>query len=165
MDEKMLKKLQRQLLWTRVLSVISCLLMVVVLIGGFLFYQKTQEYEWQLKKYDEDIKEHTEEIEAAVKQMALLDMDVLNDTLKETLKAIQAVDWEMLNDNIDNVDWTKLSQQLSQLDVKAINAAIDGLDTEELTQALENLNNGVDKLKKAIEVLNTIGDKIGGYFK
>ncbi|MBR4084809.1 MAG: hypothetical protein IKK33_11070 [Lachnospiraceae bacterium] len=165
MDEKMLKKLQRQLLWTRVLSVIGCLLMVVVLIGGFLFYQKTQEYEWQLKKYDEDIKEHTEEIEAAVKQMALLDMDVLNDTLKETLKAIQAVDWEMLNDNIDNVDWTKLSQQLSQLDVKAINAAIDGLDTEELTQALENLNNGVDKLKKAIEVLNTIGDKIGGYFK
>lgn len=165
MDEKMVKKLQRQLLWTRVLSVISCLLMVAVLAGGFLFYQKTQEYEWQLKKYDEDIREHSEEIETALNQVALLDMDVLNDTLKETLKAIQAVDWEMLNDNIDSVDWAKLSEQLSGLDVKAINDAVEGLDTEEITQALENLNNGVDKLKKTVELLNTIGDKIGGYFK
>jgi thiol-disulfide isomerase/thioredoxin len=101
-----------------------------------------------LKGYVEDVKEHSEEIEVALNQVALLDMDVLNDTLKETLKAIQAVDWEMLNENIDSVDWAKLSKQLSELDIKAINEAIDGLDTEELTTALENLNNGVDKLKR-----------------
>ncbi len=165
MDEKMLMKFRRELLWTRILCVVSCLLMVAVLVGGFLFYQKTREYEWQLKGYVEDVQEHSEEIEAALNQMALLDMDVLNDTLKETLKAIQAVDWEMLNENIDSVDWAKLSKQLSELDVKAINEAIDGLDTEEITQALENLNNGIDKLKKAVEALTAIGDKIGGYFK
>ena len=165
MDEMMLKKFRRELLWTRILCVISCLLMVAVLVGGFLFYQKTQEYEWQLKKYAEDVKEHSEEIEMALNQVALLDMDVLNDTIRETLKVIQAVDWEMLNENIDSVDWAMLSKQLSELDVKAINDAIDGLDTEEITQALENLNNGVDKLKKAVEALTVIGDKIGGYFR
>lgn len=165
MDEKMLKKFRRELLWTRILCGLSCVLMVAVLVGGFLFYQKTKEYEWQLKNYVEDVQEHSEEIETALNQMALLDMDVLNDTLKETLKAIQAVDWEMLNENIDSVDWAKLSKQLSELDVKAINDAIDGLDTEEITQALENLNNGVDKLKKTVEALTAIGDKIGGYFK
>lgn len=165
MDEKMLKKFRRELLWTRILCIITCLMMVAVLVGGFLFYQKTQEYEWQLKQYAEDVKEHSEEIEVALNQVALLDMDVLNETLRETLRAIQAVDWEMLNENIDSVDWAKLSKQLSELDVKAINDAIDGLDTEELTQALENLNNGIDKLKKAVEAMTAIGDKIGGYFK
>ena len=165
MDEKMLKKFRRELLWTRILCGLSCLIMVVVLVGGFLFYQKTQEYEWQLKSYADDVKEHSEEIETALNQMALLDMDVLNETLKETLKAIQAVDWEMLNKNIDSVDWANLSKQLSELDIKAINDAVDGLDTEEITQALENLNNGVDKLKKTVEALSAIGDKIGGYFK
>lgn len=165
MDEMMLKKFRRELLWTRILCTLSSLMMVAVLVGGFLFYQKTKEYEWQLKGYVEDVKEHSEEIEVALNQVALLDMDVLNDTLKETLKAIQAVDWEMLNENIDSVDWAKLSKQLSELDIKAINEAIDGLDTEELTTALENLNNGVDKLKKAVEALTAIGDKIGGYFK
>lgn len=165
MDEKMLKKFRRELLWTRILCGLSCLIMVVVLVGGFLFYQKTQEYEWQLKSYVDDVKEHSEEIETALNQMALLDMDVLNETLKETLKAIQAVDWEMLNKNIDSVDWANLSKQLSELDIKAINDAVDGLDTEEITQALENLNNGVDKLKKTVEALSAIGDKIGGYFK
>jgi hypothetical protein len=165
MDEMMLKKFQKELLWTRILCILSSLMMVAVLVGGFLFYQKTKEYEWQLKGYVEDVKEHSEEIEVALNQVALLDMDVLNDTLKETLKAIQAVDWEMLNENIDSVDWAKLSKQLSELDIKAINEAIDGLDTEEITTALENLNNGVDKLKKAVEALTAIGDKIGGYFK
>ena len=165
MDEKMLKKFRRELLWTRILCGLSCLIMVVVLVGGFLFYQKTQEYKWQLKSYADDVKEHSEKIETALNQMALLDMDVLNETLKETLKAIQAVDWEMLNKNIDSVDWANLSKQLSELDIKAINDAVDGLDTEEITQALENLNNGVDKLKKTVEALSAIGDKIGGYFK
>lgn len=165
MDEKMLKKFRRELLWTRIFCVITCLLMAAVLVGGFFFYQKTQEYEWQLKKYTDDVKEHSEEIEIALNQVAQLDMDVLNDALKETLKAIQAVDWEMLNENIDNVDWATLSKQLSQLDIAAINAAIDGLDTEEITQALENLNNGIDKLKKAVDAVNALGEKIGGFFK
>lgn len=165
MDEKMVKKLRRDLLWTRIFCVITWLLMAAVLVGGFLFYQKTREYEWQLKKYAEDVKEHSEEIEIALNQVAQLDMDVLNDTIKETLKVIQAVDWEMLNENIDSVDWATLSKQLSELDIQAINAAIDGLDTEELTTALENLNNGVDKLKKAVDAITALGDKIGGYFK
>lgn len=165
MDEKMLKQFRKELLWTRVLCIISCIMMVTVLVGGFLFYQKTQEYEWQLKKYAGDVKEHSEEIELALNQVAQLDMDVLNDTIRETLKVIQAVDWEMLNKNIDSVDWATLSKQLNDLDVAAINAAIDGLDTEEITQALENLNNGVDKLKKAVDAITALGDKIGGIFK
>jgi len=165
MDEKMVTKLRRDLLWTRIFCVITWLLMAVVLVGGFLFYQKTREYEWQLKKYAEDVKEHSEEIEIALNQVAQLDMDALNDTIRETLKVIQAVDWEMLNENIDSVDWATLSKQLNELDIAAINAAIDGLDTEEITQALENLNNGIDKLKKAVDAINALGDKIGGIFK
>lgn len=189
MDEQIINSLRKELLMTRIICLISCIMMVVTLVGGFLFYQKTQEYEKQLKSYVKDVQEHSEEIEAALAQIAMLDMDVLNDTLRETLKAIQAVDWKMLNDsiasvdwkmlsegitsvdwkmlndNIESVDWENLSKQLNALDVQAINDAVEGLDTEEVTLALENLNSGIEKLKKAVDAMNTIGDKLGGYFK
>lgn len=152
MDEKMVVKLRRDLLWTRIFCVITWLLMGVVLVGGFLYYRKTQEYEQQLKKYADEVKEHSEEIEIALDQVAQLDMEVLNDTIKETLKLIRAVDWEMLNENIDSVDWATLSKQLSELDVAAINDAIDSLDIDAINEVINSLD--IDAINEAINGLD-----------
>ena len=183
MNEEVLEKLRKELLLSRVFNAISSALMLLVLIGGFLFYQQTLEYERMLTGYVEDVQEHSEEIQAAMTQLALLDV-VLNETLEETLivleevdwkmlsESIDSVDWEMVSNSIESVDWESVSKQLNELDVEAINEAVEGLDTEEVTQALENMNNSVDKLKKAAEALSKVGekvsglgDKIGGYFK
>ncbi len=152
MDEKMVVKLRRDLLWTRIFCVITWLLMGVVLVGGFLYYRKTQEYEQQLKKYVNEVKEHSEEIEIAMDQVAQLDMEVLNDTIKETLKVIRAVDWEMLNANIDSVDWATLSKQLSELDVAAINDAVDSLDIDAINEVINSLD--IDAINEAINGLD-----------
>lgn len=183
-NEELLEKLRKELLVSRILNGITCVLMLLVLMGGFLFYQKTQEYERQLMSYVEDVQEHSEEIQAAITQLALLDVEVLNETLEETVTVLQTVDWQMVSDSIDSVDWKmvsnsidsvdweSVSKQLNELDVDAINEAVEGLDTEEVTKALENMNNSVEKLKKAAEALSKVGDKvsglgdkIGGYFK
>ena len=165
MDENMVVKLRRDLLWTRIFCVITWLLMGVVLVGGFLYYRKTQEYEQELKKYVNEVKEHSEEIEIAMDQVAQLDMEVLNDTIKETLKVIRAVDWEMLNANIDSVDWATLSKQLSELDVAAINDAVDSLDIDAINEVINSLDidaineviNGLDvaAITEALEGLDT----------
>ena len=165
MDEKVLLKLQKELLWTRVICIFTCIVMILVLVGGFLYYRKTQEYEQQLKKYADEVKEHSEEIEIALDQVAQLDMEVLNDTIKETLKLIRAVDWEMLNENIDSVDWATLSKQLSELDVATINDAIDSLDIDAINEIINSLDidaineiiNGLDvvAISEAIENLDT----------
>lgn len=165
MDEKVLLKLQKELLWTRVICIFTCIFMILVLVGGFLYYRKTQEYGQQLKKYADEVKEHSEEIEIALDQVAQLDMEVLNDTIKETLKLIRAVDWEMLNENIDSVDWATLSKQLSELDVATINDAIDSLDIDAINEIINSLDidaineiiNGLDvvAISEAIENLDT----------
>lgn len=154
MDEKMVVKLRRDLLWTRIFCVITWLLMGVVLVGGFLYYRKTQEYEQQLKKYVNEVKEHSEEIEIALDQVAQLDMEVLNDTIKETLKVIRAVDWEMLNENIDSVDWATLSKQLSELDVAAINDAVNSLDIDAINEIINSLD--IDAINEIINGLDVV---------
>lgn len=183
-NEELLEKLRKELLLSRVFNTISSVLMVLVLLGGFLFYQKAQEYEKLLTGYVEEVQEHSEEIQAAVTQLALLDVEVLNETLAETLSVLQEVDWEMLSESIDSVDWEmvsksiesvdweSVSKQLNELDVEAFNEAVEGLDTKEVSEALENMNDSVDKLKKAADALSKVGDKvsglgdkIGGYFK
>lgn len=152
MDEKMLEKFRKELFWTRIICIVSCVLMLFVLVGGIRFYVKTQQYERQLKEYAEEVKKHSEGIEIALDQVAQLDMEAINDTLKEASRAIQAVDWKMLSDNIDSVDWGKLSEQLSVLDVVAINDAIDSLDIEAINEIINGLD--IDAINEIIEELD-----------
>ena len=120
LEELDLAKLYRELRKTRVISMISSILMVLVLVGGGFFF-----HELRLTR---------EQTKPLIEQISALNMEELNLTLEE------------VNDTLESVDWEQVAQVLGGLDVDALNTAIENLDTAELTEALKNLNNAVDTL-------------------
>lgn len=147
LNEQIIAKLRRELLWTRIFSIISSVLMLCILLGGFVIFHTVKEYE--------------KKISSGIEQLAELDISAFNETLSQMNQAVESMDWEMLNDSIASVDWEKVSKQLEGLDVDSINSAIEGLDTEELTESLENMNNAVEKLRSITDVFNSLGTKWG----
>ena len=129
------EKLRRELRVTRFFSVVSSILMICILVGGF----------WVCSK----VKGYAEQIWPLVEELSMVDYDVLNETMVK------------LDDSLNAVDWEKMSEQLSALDIEAINEAIAGLDTEELMDALENVNAASDKLKAIGESLEPIKSFFG----
>ena len=147
LNEQIIAKLRKELLWTRIFSIITSVLMVCILIGGIVISNQLREYEAQIKP--------------AVEQLEQLDVNAFNEALNQMSIVVASVDWVMLNDSIASVDWEKVSKQLESLDVDALNAAIEGLDTEELTEALENMNDAVEKLRGIADAFSAFGGKLG----
>ncbi|MBQ7774916.1 MAG: hypothetical protein IJ379_03260 [Lachnospiraceae bacterium] len=160
-NEQMMEKLRKELLLTRIFSIISSVLMVCLLVGGFLLYNKAQEFGKQVEAYAVEVESYAAEITPVVEQLAALDVAAFNDSLTKMNAVVDEVDWQMLSDSIASVDWEKVSKQLEALDVEAINKAIEGLDTKELTNALENMNNAVDKLRSISEAFSNFAAKLG----
>ena len=130
-----LAKLRRELRVTRVLSIVSSLLMVCVLLGGIMFFNGLQD--------------SYEQLAPVLKKLETVDFETLNRTIASLETSLNAVDWKLV------------SEQLGALDIEAINNAIEGLDTEELTQALENLNAAVKTLQSIGDALKNFVSKLG----
>lgn len=179
-NEQMIEKLRKELLLTRIFSMISSVLTICLLVGGYIGFSKLEEYEQQVVEYAEEMAVYAEQVQGyaeaitpAVKQFAKLDIKTINETLtqmntvvgtvdwKMLNDSIASVDWDMLNNSIASVDWQEVSTQLEALDVEAINSAIEGLDTEELTKALETMNGVVDKLRSISDAFSNFAAKLG----
>lgn len=127
-NEKMMEKLQKSLRVNRCINLILMALMICLLVGGYILYNKIIP------------------VISAVQDIRI------------TLKYVEQIDYEALNQTIEALDVEGLNEKLEQLDVEAMNEALNGLDTEELTEALENLNNAVDKLEKIGKGLNVAAE-------
>lgn len=160
-NEQMMDKLRKELLLTRVFTMITSLLLVCLLVGGFFLYNKAQEYITYMEGYITQAEDYIEEMRPAMEQLSQLDVQELNGTLVKMNAVVEEVDWQMLNDSIASVDWQKVSEQLEAFDIEALNEAIAGLDTKELTNALETMNNAVDKLRKISEAFSNFAAKLG----
>lgn len=160
-NEELVTKLRRELLWTRIFTVISSILMLCILVGGYLVVNRVIGYEKEIRTYAQELQSNLEELTPVVEQLAQLDVDALNETLNQLNIVVAEVDWAMLSDSIASVDWEKLSQQISALDVDAINDAIEGLDTKEFSEALGTLNDTVEKLRAIGESLSNFTSKFG----
>ncbi len=125
-----IEKLRKELRINRIFSVITWILMLCILVGGYLVFQKAEGY--------------VKEIWPLVEELSTVDYAVLNETMGT------------LDDSLNAVDWEKVSEQLGALDMEAVNESLAGLDTEELMTALENLNAAADKLEKMGESLEPI---------
>lgn len=129
MEEKNMQtleeKLIRELRNTRIFCIISCVLMVSLLVGGFLVFKQVQ-----------PIFQVFENLEPAMEQFAELDVEEVNNTLKQ------------VNATLESVDWQQMSDEVSQLDVDAFNDAIKGLNTEAISKAVENLNKAAAVMEK-----------------
>ena len=160
-NEQIMDKLRKELLLTRVFSIITSLLMIGLLVGGYFLYTEAQKYGKQMEAYVTQAEDYIEEMRPAMEQLTRLDVQELNGTLVKMNAVVEEVDWQMLNDSIASVDWQKVSEQLEAFDIEALNEAIAGLDTKELTNALETMNNAVDKLRKISEAFSNFAAKLG----
>lgn len=160
-NEQLIEKLRKELLVTRIFSIISSLLMICLLVGGIFLYNEAQKVGKQVENYVIQIEDYAEEMTPMLEQLAQLDVKAFNTALTQMNTIVDEVDWEMLNNSIASVDWDKVSKQLEALDVKALNAAIEGLDTEQISIALENMNDAVDKLRLIADALGAFAAKLG----
>lgn len=151
--DKHFTKLQRQLLWTRIFSIITSLLLICVLAGGIYVFRYVQQIEQDVAGYMVQMDGYMQELQPAAEQLARLDMTSLNETLGKVNVALAQVDWE------------QLSQQISELDVAALNEAIEGLDTVALTEALDNLNATAEKLRKVGDTISAFTAKLNIFQK
>lgn len=128
MPQSDMSKLLRELRFTRIVSIISSLLAVLLLVwGGYLVYT---------------VKSIMREAEPAMEKIAEVDVESLNASL------------EHVNETLETVDLESVAQAIDELDVEGLNAAIESLDMEELTKALKNLNDAADVFKQISQTLS-----------
>lgn len=132
-NEPVVKQLTKELRITRIFCILSSLLTVCLLVGGFLVWNKLQ-----------PVISVLQEAQPVMEQLSALDVEEMNRTL------------EQVNITLESVDWQQVSESLAELDVDAINDAVEGLDTEELTKAIENLNKVASMFEKWANKWNSI---------
>lgn len=173
-SEKLIKKLQRDLLVTRIFSVISSILMIAILAGGFYMFRTVQTYAVQVDGYVTEITAYAESMEPVVTQLSEVDVEVLNDTMEQMTIAFTGVDFEKLaqqieeldvesiNAKIDALDVETLNAKINALDIDAINEAVESLDTAELSEALANLNDASEKVREISDKLKKVASIFTG---
>lgn len=172
-SEKLIKKLQRDLLLTRIFSVISSLLTIAVLAGGFYMFQTLQTYVGQADDYVSEIVTYAESMEPTVTQLSRVDIEALNDALDQVTIAFAQVDFERLAQQIDELDVDAinkkvaaldvdtLNDKINALDIDAINETIESVDMEELSEALTNLNDASQKIREISDKLKQVASIFG----
>lgn len=157
-SEKVIKKLQRDLLVTRIFSMISSTLMIAILAGGFYMFRTVQTYAVQVDGYVTDIMTYAENMEPAIEQLSEVDIDVLNDTMDQMKIAFAEVDFEKLAQQIDELDVEAINAKVAALDVDALNAKINALDIEGINKTIEELDTA--ELSEALKNLNDASEKV-----
>lgn len=167
-SEKLIKKLQRDLLVTRIFSMISSMLMIAILAGGFYMFRTVQTYAQQVDGYVTEIMAYAENMEPAVNQLSKVDIEGLNATMDQMKVAFAEVDFERLAQQIDELDVEAinakvaaldvdaLNDKINALDIEGINETIASLDTAELSEAMTNLNDAAEKVREVSDKLKQV---------
>lgn len=135
--EQMMKKLRRELVFTRIMCMITSALTVLLLAGGaYLFGQ---------------VRTIAQQAQPVLEQVAAVDVENVNETLRQVRNSLENVDLEEVADTLRQAVDT-----LNGVDIEALNSAIEGLDTEELSRTLANLNDAVESLHKMEASLNNL---------
>ncbi|MDE6363951.1 MAG: hypothetical protein K2L86_06755 [Lachnospiraceae bacterium] len=136
--EQQMKKLRRDLAFTRGMCIITSILTLLLICGGGYLFLRMQ-----------GVLENAQPI---LEQVAEVDMENVNETLWQIRTTLETVD-------LDHVVATmeQAVETLDELDIDALNSAIEGLDTTELSEALTNLNDAVESLQR-------VEDSIGSVF-
>ena len=133
-----LRNLFRELRFTRIVSLVSSFLAILLLIwGGHLIYT---------------IKDIERKTEPVMEKITEVDIENLNATLKH------------VNETLESVDLEPIVQAIEELDVEGFNAAINSLDMEELTKALKNLNDAADIFRQISQTFSQLLSPLTSFF-
>lgn len=148
-EEKDVKKLRQELLFSRIVSIFSVITTLGLLICGILLYNKYQ----GLSEETQYIIESVSEIELEEFNLSLV---TINKLMENVNNVLESVDWVEVSKKVTQLDVEAINETIDSLDVDALNKAIEGLDTEELSVAVKNLNATVDKVKEISETLSKV---------
>lgn len=138
--EQMMKKLRRELIFTRIMCMITSILTILLLVGGAYILKQVHV-----------IMEQTQPV---LDQVIAVDVGNVNETLRQVRVSLENVDLEQVAETMEQAVET-----LNEVDIEALNNAISGLDTEELSKTLANLNKAVESLQKVEDSLNSLFGK------
>lgn len=146
-----IKKLKSMIRATQSIGIIIIVLLLVIILGGVRFIAVFGEYE--------------ESLEAAadiVKELRKVDLPQLASDLHTTTEAINAVEWDKLSSQLNDLDLQAIKETIDSLDLDEINATLGSLDVDDLVQKLEGLdvdkiNQTMDDVQAAMEKLNKFG--------
>lgn len=138
--EQMIKKLRRELVFTRIMCMVTSVLTILLLAGGAYALKQVQLV--------------VEQAQPVMEQVAAVDVENVNETLRQVKVSLENVDLADVADTLKQAVDT-----LNEVDIEALNSAIEGLDTEELSKTLANLNDAVASLQKMEDSLNSLFGK------
>ena len=138
--ENMMKKLRRELMFTRIMCMVTSALTVLLLAGGADLFGQVQTI--------------AQQAQPVMEQVAAVDVENVNETLRQVRSSLENVDLKEVADTLKQAVDT-----LNGVDIEALNNAIEGLDTEELSRTLANLNDAVESLHKMEDSLNMLFGK------
>lgn len=138
--ENMMKKLRRELMFTRIMCMVSSALTILLLAGGVYLFGQVQTI--------------AQQAQPVIEQVAAVDVENVNQTLRQVRSSLENVDLKEVADTLKQAVDT-----LDGVDIEALNSAIEGLDTEELSRTLANLNDAVESLHKVEDSLNMLFGK------
>ncbi len=136
-SEKLIRKLRRELLFTRIMCLITSALTILLLAGGAYLLEQAKGIMMQ--------------VQPVLDQAAAVDVENVNETLRQVRESLEDVDLEQVAAMMEQAVET-----LDEVDVEALNDAISGLDTKELSRTMANLNDVVESLRSVEDSLNRI---------
>lgn len=139
-SEKLIKKLRRELVFTRIMCLVTSILTILLLVGGAYLLKQ--------------VKGIMVQVQPVLDQAAAVDVENANATLRQVRISLENVDLAQVAEMLEQAVET-----LNEVDIEALNEAISGLDTEELSRTLVNLNDAVESLKQVEDSLNKIFGK------
>lgn len=139
-SEKLIKKLRRELAFTRIMCLVTSVLTILLLVGGAYLLKQVEGIMGQ--------------VQPVLDQAAAVDVANVNETLRQVRISLENVDLAQVAETMDQAVET-----LNEVDIEALNDAISGLDTEELSRTLANLNDAVESLQKVENSLNSLFGK------
>ena len=148
-EEKDIKKLRQDLIFSRIVGIFSLITTLGLLICGIFLYNKFQ----RLSEETEYIIESVSEIEMDDFNLSLVTINKLMDNVNNVL---ESVDWVEVSKKVTQLDVEAINKTIDGLNVEALNDAIDGLDTKEISEAVKNLNATVEKVKEISETLSKV---------
>ena len=132
-----MKKLRRDLAFTRGVCIITSILTLLLLCGGGYLFLRMQGI--------------LENVQPILEQAAEVDIENVNETLWQLRTMLDTVD---LDHAVETMEQAVAA--LDELDIDALNSAIEGLDTTELSEALTNLNDAVESLQRMEDSIGSV---------
>ncbi len=127
---QMLKKFRRELAITRLMCIVTSILIVCLLAGGVYVLRQVQ---------------------PVLEQAAAVDVENINETLSQVKSSLENVNLKQAAETMQQV-----AETIESVDLEAWNNAIDGLDTAELSKTLANLNDAVESLRQIEASINSV---------